>query len=116
MFQNILRDHRTKKIIESANNEEKCELNSFNNSEICCNKKCILILSKIEKNKILNYYKSMKSHEKENEYSKSVVIPQNLIERKGTIQPRVSNFNYFSQFNAKNNNLIVRKKFVRLLS
>jgi hypothetical protein len=53
----------------------------------------------------------MKSKEQQNEYLKSVVIPQNLKQKRGTIAPRTTNFKYFAQFCDENSqNLISRKK------
>lgn len=89
-------------------------MNIDESDSFCFNKKHLSSFNNSVKNKILNYYQSMKSKEQQNEYLKSVVIPKMLIQKIGTIAPRTSNFEYFAQFCDENNqNLIVRKKICK---
>jgi hypothetical protein len=110
LFTNNIHDSiTTQKLIKSVN-ENSGEV-SFSSDYICCSKKCFLNINNSVKTEILNYFNSMKSNDQKNEYLKSIVIPQSFIVRIGTIQPRISNFEYYAQFSDMNNpNLTVRKK------
>lgn len=109
LFKNNTQDFiETKNFINATNEPKISEGISDKITSVCCNKNHIINFSNSEKNEIFNYYNSMKSNDQKNEYLKSVVVPQNLIQTNST---RSSNFEYFVQLSDKNNNnLIVRKK------
>jgi len=112
LFRNNIQDFiTTQQLMKSMNEGENSEKVSFSNDYICCTKKCFINIKNSEKTEISNYFNSMKMNDQKNEYLKSVIIPQSFIVRIGTIQPRISNFEYYAQFSDMNNpNLAVRKK------
>jgi len=74
----------------------------------CCSFKHLskLKLSVKEKLEILNYFKSMKNRNQQNEYLKSLVKPIEILQRTTSNSKRNINFEYFINWNDKSNHNI----------
>ncbi len=96
---------------DSKNTSKSTEAIVYINSK-CCFKDHISEFSAYEKKEILNYYKSMKTNDRRNKYSKSVVLPVDVMQRtvSGKDSQRTQKFEYFVRIQDKETNFPTLKQ------
>jgi hypothetical protein len=100
-------------LINSQNTNKSETFETINESinKKCCAKDHISELSVRQRKEVLNYYQSMETHDQQNEYLKSVVIPVPVLERTVTDSQRNQTLEYYLRIKDENNpNITISKK------